>query len=114
MRSRRGFTLVEVLLAVLLIDVGLLALVATSAVLVRQTNALRLRNAALRTATNRIQQLGAGSCAATSGFAVTPDGVREQWSADSLGTGFLDVRDSVSFLVGSASHAVVLRTRVPC
>jgi type II secretory pathway pseudopilin PulG len=114
MRPRRGFTLVEVLLAVLLIDIGLLALVGTSAVLVRQSNALRLRNSALRAANNRVQQLGGGLCAATLGVNVTPDGVREEWSADPLTDGFLDLRDSVSFLIGTAAHAVVLRTRVPC
>jgi type II secretory pathway pseudopilin PulG len=114
MRTRRGFTLAEVLLALILIDVGLLALVAGSAVLVRQMNALRLRSAALRAATNRLEQLGGGACASGSGVATSAVGFREEWSLTPLANGVLDVRDSVSFALGTATHAVVLHTRLPC
>jgi len=113
MRARPAFTLAEVLVAVVLIDVGLLALVAGSAVLVRQTNELRLRTAALRAANNRLQRLGSAPCQATAGSA-TVAGVREDWTVaprpDSVG----DLRDSVTFQVGPASHSVVLTTRLPC
>lgn len=114
MRSRRGFTLAEVLLAIVLIDVGLLALMGGSAVLLRQTNALRLRNAALRAATNRLQQLAAASCAASAGSAVTADGIREAWTLVALNGAIADVRDSVTFSSGSKTHALVLQTRLPC
>ena len=114
MRTRRGFTLVEVLLAVILIDVGLLALVAGSAVLVRQTNALRLRNAALRAAMNRLEQLGVAPCAPAAGASTSANGIREDWSVGAPGNRMLDVRDSVSFGVGAATHSVVLRTQLPC
>jgi len=113
MRARPGFTLAEVLIAVILIDAGLLALVAGTAVLVRQTNELRLRTAALRAANNRLQQLGSSPCQATAGAAAAA-GVREDWvvapRSDSVG----DVRDSVTFQIGSASRSVVLSTRLPC
>jgi len=114
MRSRRGFTLAEVLLAIVLIDVGLLALIGGSAVLVRQTNALRLRNAALRTATNRLQQLAAASCVATAGAAISADGIREVWTLVASNGGIADVRDSVTFSGGATTHVVVLQTRLPC
>jgi len=114
MRARAGFTLVEVLVAVVLIDVGLLALVASSAVLVRETNALRLRNAALRAATNRLQQLGAAACHPVSGSATSADGIREDWTVTVTASRILDVRDSVSFAAGTVARGVVLRTRLPC
>jgi Tfp pilus assembly protein PilV len=114
MRCRRGVSLVEVLLAILLIDFGLLALVAGSAVLVRQTTALRLRNAALRAASNRVQQLGGGPCAASSGSVTTPDGMREDWLVAPSANRMLDVRDSVTLPAGIASRSVVLVTRLPC
>jgi Tfp pilus assembly protein PilV len=114
MRSRRGFTLAEVLLAIILIDVGLLALIAGSAVLVRQTNALRLRNAALRAATNRLQQLTAASCAATAGAATSADGIREVWTLVPLNGVIAEVRDSVTFSYGASTHGIVLQTRLPC
>lgn len=116
MPNRRGFTLVEVLIAIVLIDIGLLALAGASATIARQTNALRLRNAALRTATNRVQQLGVVPCAAAAGSFATPDGIQETWSIALAGT-FRDVSDSVAFGAtrsGNAAHAIVLRTRLPC
>jgi len=114
MRNQRGFTLAEVLLAVILINVGLLALVAGSAVLVRQTNVLRLRNAALRAATNRLEQLGAAPCSSTSGVVTGIAGIREDWSISTPMTGVSDVRDSVTFAIGVVPHSVVLQTRLPC
>lgn len=114
MRLRHGFTLAEVLLAIILIDVGLLALVGGSAVLVRRTNALRLRNAALRTATNRLQQLGAAPCAATTGVATSADGVREEWTLVPVNGVMVDARDSVTFSDGATTHGIVLQTRLPC
>ena len=114
MRARAGFTLVEVLLAVFLIDVGLLALVASSAVLIRETNALRLRNAALRAATNRLQQLGSSPCRPVTGGATTADGIREDWAVTVQTSRVLDIRDSVSFVLGTTTRSVVLRTRLPC
>jgi len=112
MRSRRGFTLAEVLLAIILIDVGLLALAGSGAVVVRRTNAIRLRNAALRAAANRLQQLS-GPCAAAAGVAISADGIREQWTLVRL-DGAIDARDSVSFADGATTHSIVLQTRLPC
>ncbi len=114
MRTRRGFTIAEVLVAIILIDVGLLALVGATAVLARRTNGLRLRNAALRAATNRLQQLGATPCAAATGVAITADGVREEWTLAPLSGVLVDVRDSVTFSDGVATHGVLLQTRLPC
>ena len=113
-RRRAGFTLIEVLIAVVLIDVGLLALVAASTVLVRQTNDLKARTAASRSAANRVQLLGAGSCVATSGVAVGPSTLREEWSAVLQANNVRELRDSVSFVTGGDTHAVVFRTRLPC
>jgi len=113
MRTRRGFTLIEVLVAITLIDVGLLALVAGSAVLVRQVNAFRLRNVALRAATNRLQQLGASPCAPASGTSFG-DGIREDWTVTLASSRSLNVQDSVTVTVGPSRPVVVLHTRLPC
>lgn len=111
---RDGFTLVEVLIAVVLIDVGLLALAAGSAVLIRQTAEMRARNGAVRAAANRLQRLGATSCVATAGTAAGAFGIREHWSVDVRADGTRDLRDSVSYETPTGDRAVVLRTRLPC
>jgi Tfp pilus assembly protein PilV len=114
MQTRRaGFTLIEVLLAIVLIDVGLLALVAGSAVLMRQATEVRARSNALRMANNRIQSLSAGPCASSIGSSVTGD-AREQWTVAVQPNRVREVRDSVAFTAAGVERSVALLTRLPC
>jgi Tfp pilus assembly protein PilV len=112
-KSRTGFTLVELLVAVVLIQIGLLALVASGASLVRQTTTTRARFAAISTAANRLQQLGATTCATASGNA-SGVGIAERWSATVQPNGTRELRDSVTFVAMGSTHSVVLRTRLTC
>lgn len=114
LKPRAGFTLVELLIAIVLIEIGLLALVASGASLARQLTTTRARFAAINTAANRLQQLGATSCAATSGTASGPPGVTERWSASVQPNGTRELRDSVTFVAMGSTHPVVLRTRLIC
>ena len=111
---RRGFTLVEVLIAVLLIDVGLLALVASGSVLVRRTAESRLRTLALRAAADRIALLSAAPCAASTGSATDSRGISERWSVSASTNGVRDLNDSVTFTVGAVERSVALHTAQPC
>ncbi|HEX3867928.1 MAG TPA: prepilin-type N-terminal cleavage/methylation domain-containing protein [Gemmatimonadaceae bacterium] len=112
--ARGGFTLVEVLVAVVLVNVGLLALVAGSAVLVRRGNVAHARASAVRAASNRIEKLGVGGCASVSGESVAVNGIRERWSAIPIGIGTRELRDSVQFSADGAMHTVTLWTRLQC
>jgi Tfp pilus assembly protein PilV len=110
-RSESGFSLLELLVAMLLIDVALLSIVHTHAVLVRHRNDTRLRAAAVAAATTRIEQLLASPCVESSGSSLGP-AWSELWSAQIDGH-TREIDDSVTFGV-SAPHTVVLRTRFPC
>ncbi|HVX37936.1 MAG TPA: type II secretion system protein [Gemmatimonadaceae bacterium] len=113
-RRRAGFTLVELLVAIVLIDCGVLALVAESAVLVRKRNDLRTHALATRVAGDRVQSLAAGACAETVGSAEWPGGMRESWSVALVPNHVRELSDSVAFVEGRATRSVVLRTRLPC
>jgi Tfp pilus assembly protein PilV len=113
-RSRAGLTLVEVIVAIVLIEVGLFALVGGSAVLMRQANQLRGRVAALHAAVDRLQRLSAAPCAVATGTVGSTDVMREDWALAMVGKSVREVRDSVTFRLPGAVGAVVLRTRVPC
>ena len=110
-RRARGFTLVELLVAIVLIDAGLLAVVQTTAVVVRRRNDARARAIAAYAAATRLEQLLASPCATTSGASGTA-GLTETWSSQLAGH-TRGVSDSVAFGV-PASHVVILRTRVLC
>jgi Tfp pilus assembly protein PilV len=110
-RRARGFALVELLVAIVLIDVGLLAVVQTTAVVVHRSNEARARAIAGSMAATRLEQLLATPCTTTSG-AFGADAFIETWSSQLTGR-TRDVSDSVAFGV-PASHILVLRTRVLC
>ena len=113
-RRRSGFTLVELLVAVVLIEIGLLALVASGASLVRQTTTTRARLAAINAAGNRLQLLGATACITTSGMNGPAAGLIERWSATLQSNGTRELRDSVTFVALGSTHSIVLRTRLTC
>jgi Tfp pilus assembly protein PilV len=112
LRRRAGFSLVELLVALLVIDVGLLALAGTTLTLVRQRTELRERAAAVRAASARLEWLGAGPCRPAAGTASSAT-IVERWAAEPGANATRELSDSVSFGRGGA-HAVVLRTRLPC
>jgi Tfp pilus assembly protein PilV len=113
-RARRGFTLIEVVIAVILIDVALLALVGSTAVLVRQANTLRMHNAAIAIGSKRLQLLGTSPCVAASGEASDARGIQEFWFAVVMPNNVRALSDSVSFSIGAVAKSVVLRTALPC
>lgn len=112
-RRRLGFTLVELLVALLLVEVGLLSLTGTTLVLIRERSAMRARAAAIRAASNRLEILAAGPCEAASGAAIGPSTIREMWDVQLVPNAVRELRDSVVYGADSA-HAIVLRTRLPC
>lgn len=109
LQLRRGFTLVELIVSVLLIDVALLALVAGSAVVVRRQVALRTRLGAARAAANRLETLAIAPCADASGTANAERGIVETWQATVGPTTRRDLRDSVVYVDGREQRNVVLR-----
>jgi prepilin-type N-terminal cleavage/methylation domain-containing protein len=112
LRARAGFTLVELLVAVVLVDAGLLALAGTTAWLARRNTEIRTRTAAVAIASNRLQSLSAVPCAPRSGTAAN-GALVERWSeADQ--SHMRELRDTVRFSIATIDHAVVLTTRLPC
>jgi Tfp pilus assembly protein PilV len=113
-RLRCGFTLVELLVAVLLIDVGVLAMVSGTAMIARRQVEMRVRIAAAQTAANRIQRLIAGPCIAAAGSATVQRGIVERWNTSLLADTQRDLRDSVSYIVNGIERSVVIRARAAC
>jgi Tfp pilus assembly protein PilV len=110
-RHELGFTLLELLVAILLVDVAILAIVHTQAIVVRSRSEMRARAAAVNTATARVEQILASPCAAAAGSAILPASA-EFW-ASNLGATTREISDSIAF-GASASHRFVVRTRSPC
>jgi Tfp pilus assembly protein PilV len=111
--NRAGFTLVELLVSILLIDVALLSMVAAGAILVRSQNDLRARLAADRAASNRLETLLSSGCQPTSGNSRGERGITEYWQL-AIVEGRREIVDSVTYSMNGLPRSTVARARSSC
>jgi Tfp pilus assembly protein PilV len=115
MRSRPGFSLLELLVALVLFDVALLGLVATGALAARELRGARLTAAAGRVAARRLELLSVESCAtAASGVAEHPDGMLETWVVSPEVRGVRAILDSVVFDHARGRSSIVVEGALRC
>ncbi len=115
MRDTRGFTLVELLVAITVLSVGILALAASSGSITRSLTGSRNATAAAQLAARRVDMLRAAAastrprCAspsfAGSAAAVLTGVVTETWTVPTTGQ-LRDVRVIVSYPRGGGKTAV--------
>lgn len=119
-RPRRAFTLLEVLVALVLLGVGILGLSGSATLVSRIIGDGSRLSLAATIATARLEQLRAACASATAGSAVTR-GVEERWSVAPIRTSSpaaLEVRISVTYPLrtrsGPAARTQRFRGAVPC
>jgi Tfp pilus assembly protein PilV len=112
-KPRRGATLIELLVALILLDLALLSLATMGAAAAKRVGDAGRRSRAAVAAMNRLERLGARPCASVSGGSVRLEpGVQESWSAQRFAA-VAEVSDSMEILSRPAEQFVV-RARVPC
>ena len=121
-RGSPGFTLIEVMVALIVLGVGILALSGSSAMVNRMIGRGRVETHAALLAARRVEKLRMGAAATSprctspsfaSGGPVWEDGLRQSWTVDPSGP-VRKVRVSVSYLTIRGSRAAVLETGIPC
>src|SRR5438552_14401808 len=111
---RRGFTLIEVLIALVVFAFGMLALASTTAVAARDLGRANRYARARMLARNRIERLRSNPCPpAGAGASRTPGGLLEFWSIQSAGRQRI-ISDSVELTLSGRTGHVVLRTIALC
>lgn len=113
--GRAGFTLVETLVALVLFQLGMLALVATAGVAARDLAEAVLRRRAQAIASAHAEALLAGACrGAQSGSARLHGGMVEHWRIETVGVG-RSVSDSIDVpLPRGRRVSVVARASTVC
>jgi Tfp pilus assembly protein PilV len=115
---RTGFTVLESIVAMVLVNVGILALMSATTVAARAGLASHQRAAARRTAMNRIEWLSAQPCATapTSGdtTADVAPGSIERWRVTIPMSGIREITDSVGYPLRDSVHWVFVTARVFC
>ena len=112
--GRAGFTLVELMVALMVFVVGVLAVTSSSAVVMTMVGGSQRRTIAATVAESRFERLRALSCAAqTNGYGETR-GVRETWDVVP-GPLANDVTVRVTFASsGGRVTSQTYRTYIPC
>ena len=115
-RTRCGLTLVEVLVALVVVSVGLLGVAGTSALALRTTTAAARERAALGRVELRLAMLAAAGCgpATAGGVGDVDREIRERWTvaAPSHGVAIADAR--AEWWSAGAVRSLALRSAILC
>ncbi|HET8624763.1 MAG TPA: prepilin-type N-terminal cleavage/methylation domain-containing protein [Gemmatimonadales bacterium] len=124
-RTESGFTILEVMIAVVILGIGIIALVGTSVFVTRQIGKSRLMTIANEVATRRLEQLklaavpvGAAAACTSGNFAsggpVSSRGVTESWNVDNAGT-LRTATVTVTYPRGAyGTGTITLQTEIGC
>jgi Tfp pilus assembly protein PilV len=108
-------TLVEMMVAVVILAVGLLGLASTSAVVTRQVGGSANQSQAANAIQARLEWMRSVPCSKIpNDSTVTYRGVRERWIRGSIVNRVLWVRDTVQFSVGGSVKTQVYTMTVQC
>jgi len=113
LRARRGFTLAELLVALMVFSVGALAMVATSANVMTLITASKNRTVAADVAQARFERMRSQPCGAHTTDSTTTRGVAESWRTVNL-TRADDVTVTVRFSSNRRLQTRTYRTFLPC
>jgi hypothetical protein len=115
-RPRRALTVVEVLVALVVVSVGLLGMAGTSALSLRTATSAAVERRAVHRLTLRLAVLSAGGCTrAVSGAQDDPgDGVRERWIVGVVTPEVAMVEATAQWREGGRPRALALRSALLC
>lgn len=119
-RVRSGFTIVEVLVAVMILGVGVVALAGSSAMVTRMIGRGKIDTRAAQLATGQVEALRLTAYSTTprctalaNGGPHTTDNVSVSWTVTAAGTGrTIDV--SVSYATPGGTRTELLTTYIEC
>jgi prepilin-type N-terminal cleavage/methylation domain-containing protein len=113
--ARRGFTVVEVLVALIVVAAGLLGVAGASALALRASNAAMREQAAVSRARSRLALIEAGGCgSAVSGERHLATGLVDRWNVGPLGHGVRLVDVSAEWEDTGRRRTLTLRSALLC
>lgn len=112
-RLRTGYTLIELVFALLLFAVGGLALAGTSAVVARELGANATREQAGRIASTRLEMLGA-ACQGAAGGREIVGRIESDWSVAFPDSSRVSLIESVTYPTRRGGRTDLYRVTLPC
>ncbi|MBA3580170.1 MAG: prepilin-type N-terminal cleavage/methylation domain-containing protein [Gemmatimonadaceae bacterium] len=111
---RTGFTLVELIVAMLMLTIGLLGLAGVGAVVLKQMRGGTYQTVAASIAQSRFEQFEGDPCSSIVSGTATVRGMTEKWTAAAVGLRAKTIRDTVTFVGTSGTRKVGIHTVVSC
>ena len=112
--DRRGFTLVELMVAIMIMNVGVLGLAGAAALVTRQMGAAKRQAVATQVAQSRLEWFHAVPCASLRDSSTVTRGVSESWRKTNL-TKAVRVVTNVQYLsLSRKTSSQSFTTIVPC
>ena len=110
---RRGFTIIEMLVAMMIFSVGVLAMASTTARVINMLASGQARTVAASVATNRFERLRGVPCSAHHTDSATTRGIKEVWTVVPLSKSD-DVTVVLLFAADHGTRSQVYRTFLLC
>jgi prepilin-type N-terminal cleavage/methylation domain-containing protein len=112
-RNRRGFTLVELVVAIMVISIGVIGLASTAGAVTRQMGGGRRMLIASNVARARLEWFAAQNCATLSTGSANSRGVAEAWTV-TQGTLSVQVQLGVTYTTTRGNRTQSYSARIPC
>jgi prepilin-type N-terminal cleavage/methylation domain-containing protein len=96
-RSHSGFTVVEVLVAIVIMALGVLGLAGTASSVSRLIGGGAQQTLAANVAMSRFEQLRSTACASMAAGTATTRGMTEHWTVTASGTSLYTATDTVTY-----------------
>lgn len=113
--GRSGFTLVELIVAMLMLTIGLLGLAGVGAVVLKQMRGGTYQTIAASIAQSRFEQFEGDPCSSIASGSATVRGMTETWTASAVGLRAKTIRDTVTFVgTNGVTKKVGIHTVVAC
>lgn len=112
--KRAGFTLVELLVAMMVFAVGMLGLAATAGSVTRMMGGAKRQTLAATLAQSRLEKLRSSPCTTLTSGSETARGITNTWTVTAVSRG-VNIKDSVSFRSSrNTTRSKVYQTTVSC
>ncbi|HEX2717465.1 MAG TPA: prepilin-type N-terminal cleavage/methylation domain-containing protein [Gemmatimonadaceae bacterium] len=115
--KRAGFTIIEIMVAVVILSIGILGLAATAAVVTRQMTGAVHQNVAANVAYSRMERIRTGNCVAmldsSSTTPVTTRNVSESWVVQRLDNA-IGVDLTITYKVRGQQRKQFYHSEFPC
>jgi type IV pilus modification protein PilV len=111
--NNRGFSLVEVIVAILILTVGVLGLAAAATAVTRMTGEGGRSGGAAAVASSRFERLRATACASLASGTATSGKYSESWIVSASGQP-VTVTETVTYVRSRSYRSVVFATYISC